>query len=767
MDRLEYLDFEIRLKKREQGYAVSVIRSPAGEAEGEFVLPFSDLELENLLLKIGRTRRGVRRIGSPEWQAATAFGSKLFEAVFKGDVRGCFRSSQDKAALEDKGLRIKLRLLDAPELADLPWEYLHNRPLNRFLSLSTQTPIVRYIELPEPIPPLDVKPPMRILVMVSSPSDYDQLDVEQEKGNLQSALSNLEQRGMVEIEWLEEATLRALQQRLRRERYHIFHFIGHGGFDERAQDGLLLLEDQRGRGRRVSGQHLGVMLHDHRTLRLAVLNACEGARSSRTDPFAGVAMTLVQQGIPAVVAMQSEITDEAAIVFASEFYAAIADGYPVDASLAEARKAIFATGNDVEWGKPVLYMRSPDGQIFDVEPLSKKDREALAREGREEEARRQTELTAEEKKKRPKPTGVPKQIEALTRLMNIRRDTAEPPYVLVLGAGASLSSGCSSGARIIEDVVGQLSRKDVAALSWEEKITEFYDLLDNLSPTERYTILKSHVVGQSPSPGYRHLAQLIKAGYFDIIFSTNFDVFLEDALSDAGLRARDFTVLIGGRESEEEIVRVLGFSEPRVKLVKLHGDLPARIFAFTPEEIFQFSDKIEKVLKEYLSRDIIIVGHSMRDDDLNRCIRSRGGSIWYTNPAPPTASDFVGRAIKVRRGSIISGEMGKFDDFFQALGEALLEVPSRAAHEKEAQRQAELSALYSKGTEALGERDWPTAIEQFKALLALDDSHQDATAMLTEAQRQLEQEKEEERQRLEAQRRERERQEQLSNLYSE
>ncbi len=750
MDRLEYLDFDIRLEKREQRYAVSVIRSPAGEAEGEFVLPFSDLELENLILKVGRTRRGVRHIGSPEWQAARAFGGKLFEAVFKGDVRGCFRSSLDKATLEDKGLRIKLRLLDAPELADLPWEYLYNRPLNRFLSLSAHTPIVRYIELPEPIRPLAVKPPLCILVMVSSPSDYAQLDVEREKANLQEALSGLEEHGMVKLEWLEEATLLALQRRLRRERYHIFHFIGHGEFDERAQDGLLLMEDQRGRGRRVSGQHLGVMLHDHRTLMLAILNACEGARSSRTDPFAGTAMTLVQQGIPAVVAMQFEITDEAAIAFASEFYAAIADGYPVDASLAEARKTIFATGNDVEWGTPVLYMRSPDGQIFGVEPPSEKEREALARAAREEEARLQAKLTAEEKKKRPKPTGVPKQIEALTRLMNIRRDTAEPPYVLVLGAGASLSSGCSSGARIIEDVVGQLSRKDVAALSWEEKIAEFYDLLDNLSPTERYTILKSHVVGQSPSPGYRHLAQLTKAGYFDIIFSTNFDVFLEDALSDAGLRARDFTVLVGSRESEEEIARVLGFSEPRVKLVKLHGDLPARIFAFTPEEIFQFSDKIEKVLKEYLSRDIIIVGHSMRDDDLNRCIRAQGGSIWYTNPAPPTVSDFVGRAIKVRRGSIISGEMGKFDDFFQALGEALLEAPSRAAREKETQRQAELSALYSKGTDALAERDWPTAIEQFKALLALDDSHQDAKSMLTEAQR-----------------RERERQEQLGNLYSE
>ena len=80
MERLKYLDFEIKFKKREERYAVGV-SSPAGEAESEFVLPFSDLELENLLLKIGRTRRGVRRIGSPEWRAARTLGGKLFEAV--------------------------------------------------------------------------------------------------------------------------------------------------------------------------------------------------------------------------------------------------------------------------------------------------------------------------------------------------------------------------------------------------------------------------------------------------------------------------------------------------------------------------------------------------------------------------------------------------------------------------------------------------------------------------------------------------------------
>jgi hypothetical protein len=99
---------------------------------------------------------------------------------------------------------------------------------------------------------------------------------------------------------------------------------------------------------------------------LAVLNACEGARSGRTDPFAGTAQSLVQQGIPAVLAMQFEITDEAAIVFSQVLYEAVSDGYPLDAATAEARKAVHAGPNPVEWATPVLYLRTPDGRIFDL-----------------------------------------------------------------------------------------------------------------------------------------------------------------------------------------------------------------------------------------------------------------------------------------------------------------------------------------------------------------------------------------------------------------
>ena len=203
--------------------------------------------------------------------------------------------------------------------------------------------------------------------MISSPADYPGLDVENEWSRLNQALAGLIEKGQVRLERLADARLSVLQRRLRGGEYHVLHFIGHGGFDPATQDGVLVLCDEAGKGRLVSAEHLGTLLHDHRSMRLVVLNACEGSRSSRADPFAGVAQTLVQQGVPAVIAMQFEITDQAAITFAEEFYAATAGGYPVDAALAAARKAIFAAGNDIEWGTPVLFLRAPDGRLFSVD----------------------------------------------------------------------------------------------------------------------------------------------------------------------------------------------------------------------------------------------------------------------------------------------------------------------------------------------------------------------------------------------------------------
>jgi multiple sugar transport system substrate-binding protein len=110
---------------------------------------------------------------------------------------------------------------------------------------------------------------------------------------------------------------------------------------------------------------LAELLDDHYPLRLVFLNSCEGARGSENDAFSSTAATLVRRGVPAVVAMQYEITDSAAIEFSRDFYEALADNLPVDAAVTEARAAV-SMDSMLEWRTPVLYMHSPDGRVFDV-----------------------------------------------------------------------------------------------------------------------------------------------------------------------------------------------------------------------------------------------------------------------------------------------------------------------------------------------------------------------------------------------------------------
>ena len=372
-----YQDFDLLIDRSGDSLRAQVLNSPAGQASAEFRLPFSEDKLENYLLRLGRTHAvATRRVESQEMNTAKAFGAALFDAVFSGDVKACFRSSIDEVRRQNAGLRIRLRLAD-PSVADLPWEFLYNRSVNRFIALSVHTPLVRYMDLPERIQPIAVKPPIRVLVMISSPTDFPPLDVEAEWTRLNESLADRIAAGQLAIERLETASLESLQHRLRRESYHIFHFIGHGEFDQALQEGVLILESENKRGHKVDSQFLGMLLHDHESLRVAILNACEGARTSRTDPFAGSAQSLVQQGIPAVIAMQFEIADDVASRFAHEFYGALADGYPIDASLTEARKSIFAAGREVEWGTPVLYLRAPDGRIFDIDSSAPPARSAV------------------------------------------------------------------------------------------------------------------------------------------------------------------------------------------------------------------------------------------------------------------------------------------------------------------------------------------------------------------------------------------------------
>src|SRR4029453_6426587 len=220
-----------------------------------------------------------------------------------------------------------------------------------------------------PREPPKVTLPLKVLALVSAPDGFVELDATTERAKLEKALAPLMNNAAVQLEWLESATLSELDRRIAApDELHVIHYVGHGASDEKGtQAGILVLEDARGRPHEVTGEELGGLMRDERSLQLVVLNSCEGARASHVDPFSGVASSLLRCGLPAVIGMQTEITDEAAITFSDRLYTALAQGFPIDAALAQARRAIFAAGRDVEFGTPVLFMRVADGRLFDVD----------------------------------------------------------------------------------------------------------------------------------------------------------------------------------------------------------------------------------------------------------------------------------------------------------------------------------------------------------------------------------------------------------------
>ena len=361
-----YENFDILVETLEEGiFRARVTSSPVGAgASDTFRLPFDATALENLLLKLDPGRSQMRRAtADPRPGAATQLGGALFDAVFADEVLLAWTRSVDTSRDGGEGLRVRLQLTDAPSLAGLPWELLWDKRSQTFVAQSERTPVVRYLEVSQPPRPLVVDGPLRVLVVLSSPTDLPELDVEAEWRRLQDGLADRVAAGLVHLDRLPAATTTALAAWLRDHEVHILHVIGHGDFDEHQQEGVLYFCDAYGRSVAVPPGVLGPYLHDHDPLRLVFLNACQSGRLGAADPFSGMAQRLVQQDCTAVVAMQFPISDGAATAFTGEFYAALAAGMPVDQSVTMARKALLA-GYASEWATPVLYLNAPDGRVF-------------------------------------------------------------------------------------------------------------------------------------------------------------------------------------------------------------------------------------------------------------------------------------------------------------------------------------------------------------------------------------------------------------------
>ena len=201
------------------------------------------------------------------------------------------------------------------------------------------------------------KAALRLLFSGAAPQDLPPLRVADEAAAVAAALAEPRRAGRLTLTAIPTgATLPGLGVALRGG-VDIWHFAGHGD-----QAGLIF-DDGAGHAAVVEAGALGLLLAGEGVC-LAVLNACRAGLGG--GQVASVAGALVRAGVPAVIALQGNLSDTAAAALAHELYAALAAGQPVDRAVTAGRKAILALGGDLAqgWWLPALFLRAADGVLW-------------------------------------------------------------------------------------------------------------------------------------------------------------------------------------------------------------------------------------------------------------------------------------------------------------------------------------------------------------------------------------------------------------------
>jgi hypothetical protein len=262
----------------------------------------------------------------------------------------------------------------------------------------------------------------------------------------------------------------------------------------------------------------------------------------------------------------------------------------------------------------------------------------------------------------------------LAQLMKDKKAAGER-LVLMLGAGASLSSGVPLTRTIMEELVQKNARGEATA-----RIEDRFDALWRESNEEHRGLMLKPYLDHPPSVGYERLAELVRLGFVEVIITFNFDLLLERALNNASFL--DYRTLIRGETTPDAMVKILYAKEPKVKILKMHGSLQsADAFLFAREEMLNYPPDLERVITDLTGRDIIICGYAFTDMCVMRAFNASkdGGSIHYVNPSG--AVDNIKGFLVARRSQdkVIEGDLGKFDQFITELHRELTIQPRTEA----------------------------------------------------------------------------------------
>jgi hypothetical protein len=364
-------DFWLYINKRaDDRYEVLLVDSPFGGMLGRPLSPDIDPQKEAFVAPIQYLSSLIARPDDLK-----QLGEEIRKILLPGEIWERFRLSRSQIKGKE-GFRVRLQIdKNAAKLGLIPWEYCYYAEWNEFFALRETIPFVRYIGLDYKARALKTPRP-RLLIAMASPDDprLPSLNQANEETEISKLLENL--AGQLDCHFLPRATLKKVKGALQ-EGYDIFHFLGHGLIDteSNAEDnGKLALEDEQGKLSLIDNEQLRVLLQDS-GVKLVVLTACETAKHSEGDIFKGVAQSLVQGEIPAVIAMQFVLDYKVAHLFIHDFYDYLTAGVPVDRALTLARISVHEK-EKISWGIPVLFLQSEDGILWRKE--NAQDSKALA-----------------------------------------------------------------------------------------------------------------------------------------------------------------------------------------------------------------------------------------------------------------------------------------------------------------------------------------------------------------------------------------------------
>ena len=329
--------------------------------------------------------------GTPHMAPESTVPSYPLKEAFKNTYEQFERQLAKEESRDEPKSRLRLMLVlhkEATRLALFPWEFLF-MPLNdeggTFLAgENTDLILTRFV--PDTDPPRAFKPDseskeLRILIVLSAPEKLSIVDAD----DLISELLGLKSNNIT-VELFTRPTRRTLADKITKDRPHIIHFIGHGregglALHREEEDIQELTAEDTSRAAMgepalpieeyadwLDSNSVSDLFNDYRP-RLVFLHACKGAASyllpRSLQSFSSTARDLAYTIIPAVIAMQYEISNGDAQRFAQKFYRQLREGKNIDEAVVEARRELgrFSSKGRQAWsdrsfGTPLIYLQS-------------------------------------------------------------------------------------------------------------------------------------------------------------------------------------------------------------------------------------------------------------------------------------------------------------------------------------------------------------------------------------------------------------------------